>query len=103
MKRIIVIMLAVMFVISFSLVSSAQMPAGSAPAVKGEQQVPAKKFDDFKAGLLKRLDERIKRLTEEKACVEAAKDREELKKCRPERPEGPGGPGQHPPMGEPKK
>jgi len=82
MKKILVMMVAVLLAVSFSHVSYAQ-----------KAEAPAEKFDDIKAGLLKRLDDRIKRLSEERACIAAAKNVEDLKKCRPARPAGPGGEG----------
>jgi hypothetical protein len=50
-------------------------------------------FQDRKARILKMIDERRARLDQAKACVEAATNDDEMRKCRPERPEGmgPGG------------
>jgi hypothetical protein len=59
---------------------------------------PAPTFEQKKAQILKRLDERSTKLQEEKACVQAAKNDNDLKACRdkfgpPHSPFGPGGPG----------
>jgi len=111
MKRILVIVIAALFV--FSMVQSlfAQAPAdGTPPMLRGNKPAQPQSFEETKAGLLKRMDDRIKRMTEERACVEAAKNQDDLKKCRPERPAPPGGqvPGapammqrQPSPMGQP--
>jgi hypothetical protein len=66
-------------------------------------QGPAPSFEQRKAEVLEFLDQRITRQQQEKACVEAAKNPDELKACRekygpPNRPGGPvrpGGPGGH--------
>jgi hypothetical protein len=60
-------------------------------------------FEQKKAEILQFLDQRISRQQQEKACVEAAINHEDLKACRekygpPHRPGGPGrlgGPGGH--------
>jgi hypothetical protein len=65
---------------------------------------PALTFDQQKAQILKRLDERKTKLQEEKVCVEAAKNEQDLRACRQKsgpslgpgpkgRPGGPGAPG----------
>ncbi len=53
----------------------------------GKEPSP-EQFSDFKARILSKIEERKKRLDQEKACVEASKNMEDLKNCRPERPAG---------------
>lgn len=87
----VVILLAAISQVSFS--QEAYAADGNPPALKGEgdKEISPERFSEIKAGLLKKIEFRAKRLNEEKACVEAAKDMTELKKCKPERPDGPGG------------
>jgi len=63
----------------------------SAEPAKG----PAPTFEQRKAQDLKRLDERSTKLQDEKACVQATKNENDLKACREKfgPPHGPGGPG----------
>lgn len=66
------------------------------------KEITPEQFSETKARVLKMIDERRARLDQEKACVEAATNGAELKKCRPQRPMGPdggmhGGPGQQRP------
>jgi hypothetical protein len=56
-----------------------------------KRDVTPEQFSDMKARALKMIEERRTRLDQEKACVEASTNIEELRKCRPERPMGPGG------------
>lgn len=86
--------------------------APSFAAESGQPQQPqqgqAPNFEQKKADILKLMDERIKGLQEEKACVQAAKNHDDLRACREKhraemkdvreemrkkRPGGPGGPG----------
>jgi hypothetical protein len=56
-------------------------------------------FEQMKADHLKRLDDRINSLQEEKACAQAAKNQDDLRACRPKykaemrKRGGTGGPG----------
>jgi hypothetical protein len=50
------------------------------PPVQSKKPVPT--FDQRKAQVLKRLDERSTRLQEEKVCVQAAQNDEDLLACR---------------------
>jgi hypothetical protein len=61
------------------------------------QKGPAPTFEQRKAQDLKRLDDRSTKLQEEKACVQATKNDNDLKACREKfrPPHGPGGKG-HP-------
>jgi hypothetical protein len=79
---------------------------------RGKQSTP-ETFSERKARVQKLLEERKTRLEQEKTCVDAAKNDDDLVKCRPQRPpmmqggqgmQGGGmrGPGQQrPPMGGP--
>ena len=77
-------------------------------AVEGTQSATgtAPNFEQMKADHLKRIDDRINSLQEEKVCVQAAKSREDLRACRSKhkaemkdyrgkkrKGRGPGGPG----------
>jgi len=55
------------------------------------KEITPEQFPETKARVLKMIDERRTRLDQEKACVQAATNGAELKKCRPERQMGPGG------------
>ena len=62
------------------------------------QQARGPGFEERKAEILGHIDERIARNQQERACVQAAKSREDLKACRdkfgpPDRQGGPGGQG----------
>ena len=45
-------------------------------------KMPGANFEQHKADMLKRIDQRIARNQEEKACVQAAKGPADLKACR---------------------
>jgi hypothetical protein len=93
MRTIVRFALAVLFVTAFSQVTFAQSDPASGPG-PGMQMTP-EQFNQKKVHMLTMIEERSARLTQEKACVEAAKDMVELRKCRPDRPMmGPGGPHQ---------
>lgn len=98
MKRVRMMIGAVALAAVFSYGLSTNSRAADSPQPQPPQgsQMAPEKFPELKARLLERLEERLKRLQTEKACVEAAKSQEDLQKCRPERPgpprqEGPGG------------
>jgi len=107
MKKVLVSMLAAVFVMLIFGFSSAQM-SGNPP--QGQKEITPEKFSELKADILKRIDDRMKRMTEEKKCVTAATNGDELRKCRPQRPsmqggqkeQGRQGGGQFPPMGQPR-
>ena len=50
----------------------------------------AENFQEQKTRILQMIEQRRIKLDQEKACVEAAQNREDLQKCRPERPDGMG-------------
>jgi hypothetical protein len=58
--------------------------AGLAFAAEGTQPTAgaAPSFEQMKANHLKKLDDRIKSLQEEKSCAQAAKDQDEMRACR---------------------
>lgn len=59
---------------------------GPGPGMRGEsaKEMTAEQFDAVKEKVLKMFERRQKRLDGEKACVEAATNMEEMRKCRPE-------------------
>jgi len=75
MKRFIVILVAVLVAIALTIPAYAQKPAGAKPQGK-------KSIEDMKEKIISSIDERIKTLQEEKACVSAAQTHEDMKKCR---------------------
>jgi hypothetical protein len=82
----------VLFLAALSQVVRAQQvpQGGQGPAMHemmGKEITP-EQFPEVKAKVLKMLDERRARIDQEKACVQAATNGAELKKCRPERPMG---------------
>ena len=94
-KAIAIMVVVALFLAALSqAVLAQQVPAGGpGPAMRegmGKELAP-EQFSETKARVLKMIDERRTRLDREKACVEAATNGAELKKCRPERPMGPGG------------
>ncbi len=60
------------------LFAAPAVAADNAPAPK----VPGPNFEQRKAEILKRIDERIARNQEEKACVQAATNHNDIKACR---------------------
>jgi primosomal protein N'' len=95
-KRIVASMVVVvLFLAALSQVVLAQQgPAGGPGPAMHEmmgKEITPEQFPEVKARVLKMIDERKTRLDKEKACVEAATNGAELKKCRPERPMGEGG------------
>jgi hypothetical protein len=85
---------AVLFLAAFSSNTFAQQPCnGPCPddqKMMGREITP-ENFNEMKAHMLTMIEKRKTWLDTEKACVEAAKSADELKKCRPERPMGMGG------------
>ena len=62
---------------------------GSAFAVDNgqSQKGPGPNFDQKKASIIKKLDERVKKTKEAQNCVQAAKTMDDLKVCRENRME----------------
>ena len=75
MKKLVLIFLVVIFALSVSILTYAQ---DTEPA-KPQEKVS---IEESKAKIISSIDERIKMLQEEKACVSAAKTHEDLRKCR---------------------
>lgn len=67
----------------FAAVASLLM-ASSTSAAENTQpsKGPGPNFEQFKTEILTRIDARIARIQEEKTCVQAAKNHEDLKACR---------------------
>jgi hypothetical protein len=105
MRNTAIIGIVVLFLVAGSLAALAQQGpmGGPGPGKQGwmQQQITPEQFPEFKAQALKNIDERIKRMGEQRACIEKAQTHEEMKKCRPEQPMGGGpmhrGPGQQRP------
>ena len=100
MKTLFSFIVAALFLTAISQHAFAEQVPGSnpGPAVQGGK--PAETFNDRKSRILTMLEDRKVRLEKEKACVEAAKNSDDLMKCRPERPMGMG-PGGMPQGGRP--
>ena len=73
------------------------MPGGGGGGPMMQEQnakeLTPEQFSEMKARILKRLEERRTRMEQEKKCIDASTNAEELRKCRPEPPMGPLGPG----------
>jgi hypothetical protein len=103
MRTILSFVFAVLLVATLSQVAFAQGAPEGGPGIgpgPGMQQgagkeITPEQFNQMKSNTLKMIEERKARLDQAKACVQAAKNAEELGKCRPERPMmmGPGGRG----------
>jgi len=75
MKKLLVIFMGVVFVFCIFILAYAQSPEGAKP----QEKIP---IEQRKAKIISAIDERIKMLQEEKACVSAAQTQEDLRKCR---------------------
>jgi len=75
MKKLIIIFMVVIFTLGVSILAYAQNPEAAKPQEKVS-------IEERKAKIISAIDERIKMLQEEKACVSAAKAPEDLRKCR---------------------
>jgi hypothetical protein len=102
MRTVLSFVFAVLLVAALSQAAFAQGAPEGGPGMgpgPGMQQgagkeIPPEQFNQMKANVLKMIEERRVKLDQAKACVQAAKNAEELRKCRPERPMmGPGGRG----------
>jgi hypothetical protein len=93
-------------VLSLALVAPAFAIESNAPP-NAPPKTPAATFDQRKAQMLKYIDERSTRLQQEKACVQATKNDDDLRSCMgkfgpphgPSGPVGAGRPGITPPPG----
>jgi hypothetical protein len=87
MKVIMGLVIAALFFTGGASYAPAQQ--GGGPGGGGKGGTP-ESFQERKARVLKMIDERKTKLDQAKACVEAATNNEDMRKCRPERPEGMG-------------
>ncbi|MBZ0156265.1 MAG: hypothetical protein K8I29_08670 [Alphaproteobacteria bacterium] len=71
-------------ILSISLAAALFSLSACSPAVR-----PDPVFERRKAELLSRVENRIRHLQDDKACIEAAQNHYELQRCRPARPDGP--------------
>lgn len=78
MKQVLVRVILVVFALGFF--AAASFAAEPAPPVKPQGQ--GQDFERHKANVLARIDARIARNQEEKACVQAAKNPGELRACQ---------------------
>ncbi len=85
MKMTIVFILAAMLLLSYASASFGQAPPENTTPMRGFQgrEITPENFNQVKSDILQRMAERMQRITEENACVEAASNPDELKKCRP--------------------
>jgi len=90
MKTLFSLAVAMLFLASLSANTLAQQRFTDDRKMAGKEITP-ENFNEMKARVRTMIEDRRTRLDAEKACVDAAKDAEELKKCRPERPMGMGG------------
>jgi hypothetical protein len=92
MERVMVFIFTIVLLSAFARVSFSEMRGENMPPSHGmgAKNITPENFNEARAGILQKIEERLKRLNEEKTCVQAASNADELKKCRPQRPEGPG-------------
>jgi len=94
MRTLFSLAVAVLFLAAFSSNTLAQQP-GSGPGPNDQKmmgrEITPENFNEIRSRMLTMIEKRKTMLDTEKTCVEAAKNAEELKKCRPERPMGMGG------------
>jgi hypothetical protein len=93
MKTLFSLAVAVLFLTVFSPTTFAQQQPGSGPddrRMMGREITP-ENFSEMRSHMLTMIEKRRTMLDTEKTCVEASKNADELKKCRPERPMGMGG------------
>lgn len=84
MKTLIAAIFTAMLLVMFPEVSFSQAPPEGAPPSRGLQgkEITPENFNEVKSSIIKRIDDRLMKLTEEKTCVKAANNADELKKCR---------------------
>jgi hypothetical protein len=90
MRKAMVFIFAVVLLSAFAKVSFSEMRAENMPPSQGVgmKNITPENFNEAKAGILQKIEERQKSLNKEKDCVQAAGNADELKKCRPQRHEG---------------
>ena len=67
-----------MMAVAVSILFAVPVFAADAP----QQKMPGANFEQHKTDILNRIDQRIARNQEEKACVQAAKNHADIKACR---------------------
>lgn len=89
MKGTIVLIFTVLLLIAFSKVSFSEMSSEKTPppGPSAVKSITPENFNEAKTKILQSIEQRIKRLNDEKACVAAANNVDDLKKCRPARPD----------------
>ena len=92
MRTLFSLAVVVLFLSAFSPNAIAQQQPPNDQNMMGREITP-ENFSEVKARMLTMIEKRRAMLDTHKACVEAAKNADELKKCRPDRPMGMGGPG----------
>ena len=82
MKKLIVTMITVLALAGVAVAAETAPQAKETPAPQAAS-APDQKFDQWKATILKKIDAQEAKLKESRACIEAAKDKDALKACRP--------------------
>jgi len=115
MRKALAVTMAILFALTITSVTFAGEEKAAPPTeVSQPTKQTSPNFEQMKADHLKKLDERINSLQQEKVCVQSAKNQDDLKACwakhkaemEKHRDEmrkrvGPGGPGgQIPPQGK---
>ena len=75
MKKLMVILIGVVFILGIFILVYAQSPEGAKPQEKIS-------FEQRKANIISSIDQRINRLQELKTCVSAAQTQDDLRRCR---------------------
>lgn len=70
-KKIVSLVVAGLFAVPAFAIDNAPVP-----------KAPVQNFEQHKAEILKRIDERIARSQEEKICIQAAQNQNDIKVCR---------------------
>lgn len=95
MKTLFRLAVALLFLAVFSPNTFAQQQPGSNPGPDDRpmmgREITPENFSEMRSHMLTMIEKRRTMLDTEKTCVEASKNADELKKCRPERPMGMGG------------
>lgn len=88
MKTLFSLAVAVLFLTAFSPNTVAQQP-GNGPGPDDQKmmgrEITPENFSEMRTHMLAMIEKRRAMLDTHKTCVEAAKNAEELKQCRPER------------------
>ena len=81
MKKALTITMAILFALTITSVTFAEEKV--VPSIEGSQPTKgtSPNFEQMKANHLKKLNERINSIKQEKTCVQAAKNQEDLRAC----------------------